>query len=172
MEKTKKKGKLLSFDFWQKFGKALLVVIAVMPAAGLMVSIGKLIGMYTADVAIMQTIARVMEDIGWAIIGNLHILFAVAIGGSWAKERAGGAFAALLAFILINRITGAIFGVTGDMLTDATATVKSLTGATLTVPDYFTSILGSPALNMGVFIGIISGFLGATLYNKFYNYNK
>ena len=39
MEKTKKKGKLLSFDFWQKFGKALLVVIAVMPAAGLMVCI-------------------------------------------------------------------------------------------------------------------------------------
>ena len=171
MEKGKKKGKLLSFDFWQKFGKALLVVIAVMPAAGLMVSIGKLIGMYTGDIAIMQAVARVMEDIGWAIIGNLHILFAVAIGGSWAKERAGGAFAALLAFILINRITGAIFGVSGSMLTDTTATVTSLTGATLTVPDYFTSILGAPALNMGVFIGIISGFLGATLYNKYYNYN-
>ncbi|MEE0726242.1 MAG: PTS transporter subunit IIBC, partial [Clostridium saudiense] len=44
--------------------------------------------------------------------------------------------------------------------------------ATLTVPDYFTSVLGSPALNMGVFIGIISGFLGATLFNKYYNYNK
>ena len=70
-----------------------------------------------------------MEDIGWAIIGNLHILFAVAIGGSWAKERAGGAFAAILAFILINRITGAIFGVTADMLADQTATVNSLLGA-------------------------------------------
>ena len=32
--------KLLSFEFWQKFGKCLMVVIAVMPAAGLMVSIG------------------------------------------------------------------------------------------------------------------------------------
>ncbi|MGC4432194.1 PTS lactose transporter subunit IIC, partial [Streptococcus suis] len=31
---------LTSFEFWQKFGKALMVVIAVMPAAGLMVSIG------------------------------------------------------------------------------------------------------------------------------------
>ena len=32
---------VLSFEFWQKFGKALMVVIAVMPAAGLMISIGK-----------------------------------------------------------------------------------------------------------------------------------
>ena len=34
---------LISFDFWQKLGKALMVVIAVMRAAGLMISIGKLI---------------------------------------------------------------------------------------------------------------------------------
>lgn len=65
-----------------------------MPAAGLMISIGKLIGMST-DITIVDTIARVMEDIGWGIIGNLYILFAVAIGGSWAKDRAGGAFAGL-----------------------------------------------------------------------------
>ena len=162
---------VLSFEFWQKFGKALLVVVAVMPAAGLMISIGKLIGM-SVDIALIDTIARVMEDIGWAIIGNLHVLFAVAIGGSWAKERAGGAFAGLLSFILINRITGAIFGVGSDMLSDATATVNSLFGSKLVVANYFTDILGAPALNMGVFVGIIAGFLGAALYNKYYNYNK
>lgn len=166
-----KDKKLFSFDFWQKFGKALLVVIAVMPAAGLMISFGKLIGM-NFDAQILQAIARVMEDIGWAIIGNLHILFAVAIGGSWANDRAGGAFAALLTFILTNRITGAIFGVSSAMLSDSGATVTNLVGRELIVPDYFTSILGAPALNMGVFIGIISGFLGAYLYNKYYNFNK
>lgn len=171
MEKQSKKGKLFSFDFWQKFGKALMVVIAVMPAAGIMISLGKLLGMYF-DVSFIETVGRVMEDIGWAIIGNLHILFAVAIGGSWAKERAGGAFAALISFVLINRITGAIFGVSVDMLSDNTATVQSLLGATLSVPNYFTEILGAPALNMGVFVGIISGFLGASLYNKYYNFDK
>ena len=171
MSKTSEKRKLISFDFWQKFGKALLVVVAVMPAAGLMISIGKLIGM-TSDITMIDTIARVMEDIGWAIIGNLHVLFAVAIGGSWAKERAGGAFAGLISFILINRITGAIFGVSSEMLSDSAATVKSLFGAELVVENYFTSILGAPALNMGVFVGIIAGFLGAALYNKYYNFNK
>lgn len=163
---------LLSFDFWQKFGKALLVVVAVMPAAGIMISLGKLIAMMGGDITLVQTVARVMEDIGWGVITNLHILFAVAIGGSWAKERAGGAFAALIAFILINRITGAIFGVNGDMLGDPEATVSSLFGQTLVVSDYFTSVLGAPALNMGVFVGIISGFLGANLFNKYYNYSK
>ncbi|PFA17461.1 MULTISPECIES: PTS transporter subunit IIBC [Bacillus cereus group] len=164
--------KITSFDFWQKFGKALLVVVAVMPAAGLMISIGKLIGMSAGDVNAVHTIARVMEDIGWAIITNLHILFAVAIGGSWAKDRAGGAFAALLAFVLTNRITGAIFGVNAEMLADSKAQVSSLLAGDLLVKDYFTSVLGAPALNMGVFVGIITGFLGATLYNKYYNYNK
>ncbi|MDT0173257.1 PTS transporter subunit IIBC [Exiguobacterium sp. BRG2] len=162
----------ISFDFWQKLGKALMVVIAVMPAAGIMISVGKLIGMYGGDIALMQTIARIVEDLGWAIITNLHVLFAVAIGGSWAKERAGGAFAALLAFILINRVTGAIFGVNTDMIADPKATVDSLLGSELIVKDYFTSVLGAPALNMGVFVGIISGFLGAVLFNKFYNFSK
>ncbi|WP_214709238.1 MULTISPECIES: PTS transporter subunit IIBC [unclassified Exiguobacterium] len=163
---------LISFDFWQKLGKALMVVIAVMPAAGLMISIGKLIGMSAGDVSILLTTARIIEDLGWGIIVNLHILFAVAIGGSWAKDKAGGAFAALIAFILINRVTGAIFGVNGAMLQDPEATVQSLFGADLVVADYFTSVLGSPALNMGVFVGIIAGFLGGALYNRFYNFNK
>ena len=167
-----KKSGFMSFDFWQKFGKALMVVIAVMPAAGIMISLGKLVAMSGGDIAVIATIAKIMEEIGWAIIGNLHVLFAVAIGGSWAKERAGGAFAALIAFILINRISGAIFGVTADMLADPTATVKSLFGADMIVADYFTEILGSPALNMGVFVGIISGFLGAAIFNKYYNFSK
>ena len=165
------KGKLFSFEFWQKFGKALMVVGAVMPAAGLMICIGKLIGM-CGDLSLLKTVANVVEQLGWGIIGNLHVLFAVAIGGSWAKERAGGAFAALIAFILINLTTGSIFGVTSDMLSDPNATVTSLFGQNLIVGNYFTSILGNPALNMGVFVGIISGFLGASLYNKYYNFNK
>jgi PTS system glucose-specific IIC component len=164
--------KLTSFDFWQKFGKALLVVVAVMPAAGIMISLGKLVGMMGVDISFVQTVALVMEEIGWAIIGNLHVLFAVAIGGSWAKERAGGAFAALIAFVLINRITGALFGINNEMLSDPSATVNSLFGSELIVKDYFTSILGAPALNMGVFVGIISGFLGANIFNKYYNYSK
>ena len=163
---------VLSFEFWQKFGKALMVVIAVMPAAGLMISIGKSIVMIDPNLAPLVITGGILEQIGWGVIGNLHILFALAIGGSWAKERAGGAFAAGLAFILINRITGAIFGVTGDMLKNPEAMVNTFFGGSIKVADYFISVLEAPALNMGVFVGIISGFVGATAYNKYYNFRK
>ncbi|MDT2828838.1 PTS transporter subunit IIBC [Enterococcus viikkiensis] len=164
--------KIFSFEFWQKFGKALMVVIAVMPAAGLMISIGKSLPLIDANLGWLVTTGGVIENIGWAIIGNLHLLFALAIGGSWAKERAGGAFAAGLSFILINRITGAIFGVTAEMLADPNAITHTLFGQKIMVDGYFTSVLEAPALNMGVFVGIIAGFVGATAYNKYYNFRK
>ncbi len=167
-----KKKRGINFDFLQKLGKVLMTVIAVMPAAGLMISIGKLIGMTGGDTAFLSTVGRVTENIGWAIIGNLNILFAVAIGGSWAKEKAGGAFAALLSFILINSITGAVFGVTSEMLAEPGAVAYSFFGKEMAVGDYFTSVLGAPALNMGVFAGIIAGFLGGAVYNRFYNFRK
>ena len=163
---------IFSFEFWQKFGKALMVVIAVMPAAGLMISIGKSIPMINPNVAALVTTGGILEQIGWGVIGNLHILFALAIGGSWAKERAGGAFAAGLSFILINRITGVMFGVTSDLLAKDGATVRTLFGTSIKVADYFVSVLEAPALNMGVFVGIIAGFVGATAYNKYYNFRK
>ena len=163
---------VLSFEFWQKFGKALMVVIAVMPAAGLMISIGKTLAMINPNFAPLVVTGGILEQIGWGVIGNLHILFALAIGGSWAKERAGGAFAAGLAFILINRITGAIFSVSGDMLKDPNAMVSTIFGNSIKVSDYFISVFEAPALNMGVFVGIISGFIGATAFNKYYNFRK
>ena len=172
MKDSEKKKVKVNFDFLQKLGKVLMVVIAVMPAAGLMISIGKLIAMIAGDAGFVLTAAAVIENIGWAIINNLHILFAVAIGGSWAKERAGGAFAAVIAFILINAITGQIFGVTSEMLNDPTAVTKTLFGQEILVNGYFVSVLGVPALNMGVFVGIISGFVGGIVYNKYYNFRK
>lgn len=169
MDKVKQ---IFSFAFWQKFGKALMVVIAVMPAAGLMISIGTSLPLIAPDLGWLATVSSVIENIGWAIIGNLHVLFALAIGGSWAKEKAGGAFAAGLSFILINRITGAVFGVTTEMLSNPDAVTHTLLGQKIAINGYFTSVLEAPALNMGVFVGIIAGFVGATAYNKYYNFRK
>ena len=172
-EKPSQKPRLnFNFDFLQKLGKVLMTVIAVMPAAGFMISLGKLVQMAGADMSVLMTVGSTMENIGWAVINNLHILFAVAIGGSWAKERAGGAFAAIITFILINQITGSIFGVTSAMLSDPEAVTHTLFGQEILVNGYFTSVLGAPALNMGVFVGIISGFAGGVIYNRYYNFRK
>ncbi|QPB41783.1 PTS transporter subunit IIBC [Rodentibacter haemolyticus] len=163
--------KLLSFEFWQKFGKCLMVVIAVMPAAGLMVSIGNSLPLLS-DAEWLARVGNIIAQIGWGIIGNLHLLFALAIGGSWANERAGGAFAAGLAFILINLITGHFFGVKIEMLNDPNAHVSTVFAGDIPVANYFVNILGQPALNMGVFVGIIAGFVGATTFNRYYNFRK
>ena len=171
-KKAQKKRFPINFDFLQKLGKVLMTVIAVMPAAGLMISLGKLVQMAGGDMGAVMTIGSTMENIGWAVINNLHILFAAAIGGSWAKEKAGGAFAALIAFILINMITGSVFGVTAEMLETEGAVTHTLFGREIAVDGYFTSVLGAPALNMGVFVGIIAGFAGGTIYNRYYNYRK
>lgn len=173
-EQSKKisKKKFVNFEFLQKLGKAMMVVIAVMPAAGLMISLGSMVQIFGKDNSTAMWIGNIVSNIGWGVINNLSLLFAVAIGGSWAKERAGGAFAASIAFILINLLTGSFFGVTSDMLTAEGATTHTLFGQEIPVADYFTSVLGAPALNMGVFIGIISGFVGAVVYNKYYNFRK
>ena len=165
-----KKG-LINFDFLQKLGKVLMTVIAVMPAAGLMISLGKLVQMGGGDLAAVMTIGTTMENIGWAVINNLHILFAVAIGGSWAKERAGGAFAAVLALPhqrhhrqhlrCHQRHAGR------PQCRDPHPVRQEIA-----VNGYFTSVLGAPALNMGVFVGIIAGFVGGVAYNKYYNFRK
>ena len=161
----------IDFDFLQKLGKSLMTVIAVMPAAGLMISLGNILTMsFPEGFGLMA--GNTMAQIGWAIIGNLHILFAAAIGGSWAKEKAGGAFAAVIAFCLINVVTGAMLGVSSAMLKDPTAVTHTLLGKEILVKDYFVNILGRPALNMGVFVGIIAGFVGANAYNKYYNFRK
>ena len=163
--------KMLSFEFWQKFGKCLMVVIAVMPAAGLMVSIGNSLPLIS-DAEWLALVGNIIAQIGWGIIGNLHLLFALAIGGSWANERAGGAFAAGLAFILINLITGHFFGVKIEMLADPNANVSTVLAGEIPVANYFVNVLGQPALNMGVFVGIIAGFVGATTFNRYYNFRK
>lgn len=58
------------------------------------------------------------------------------------------------------------------MLSDPAATTHNLFGQVIPVDGYFTSVLGAPALNMGVFVGMIAGFTGAIIYNKYYNYRK
>ena len=77
-----------------------------------------------------------------------------------------------LLYTSINRLTGSIFGVTSDILADKAATVHTIFGQSIKVSDYFISVMEAPALNMGVFVGIISGFIGATAFNKYYNFRK
>lgn len=65
MNKLKEK---FGFEFWQKFGKALMVVIAVMPAAGLMISLGKTVAMINPNMAPLVITGGFLEQIGWGLL--------------------------------------------------------------------------------------------------------
>ena len=64
MNKLKEK---FGFEFWQKFGKALMVVIAVMPAAGLMISLGKTVAMINPNMTPLVITGGFLEQIGWGV---------------------------------------------------------------------------------------------------------
>ena len=61
---------LLSFEFRQKFGKTLLVVVAVMPAAGLMISIGKIFAMF--DIAFFTRVGVVIINHKTSPVGVIY----------------------------------------------------------------------------------------------------
>ena len=87
-----------------------------MPAAGLMISIGKSIPLINPDLAPLVTTGGVIENIGWAIIGNLHLLFALAMGGSWARTSRGHSLRGISFILDQSGSRRAIFGVTNEML--------------------------------------------------------
>lgn len=163
-------------EFWQKFARALIVVVAVMPFAGISIALGRAFspGTYISNFTVkgangglvmLYWLGKIFEEAGWAVIRNLHVLFAVAIGGAWAKNMAGGAFAALIGFVAFHTLTGT--------LTQAFHSAKweeyVLNSNNEKEYVYRESILGIQSLKgSGIFSGIIIGFTAGTLFNRFH----
>lgn len=73
---------------------------------------------------------------------------------------------------MINWIIGVIFGVISDMFVNEDVFIYIFFGMKIMVKGFFISVLEVLVLNMGVFVGIIVGFVGVMVYNKYYNYRK
>ena len=145
----------------QKFGPAMMLVIAVIPIGGLLLGIGVFMQNETfiADFPILGSsfvyaISTLLRSVGNMIIGNLHILFAVAIAEGLSDHDGVAGFAAALAFLIMNTVIGSILGITAE----------SISGSTM-----YTTVLGIPTLQTGVFSGILTGLMVAYLYKKFKN---
>ncbi len=159
----------MGFEFWQKFAKTLIVVIAVMPAAGILISVGRLmdngflagIGAELPTGHVVLTIGGIIQNIGWFIIVNLGFLFAVAISGSWADNKAGGAFNGAILYLVFHTVLWPIaFGMWSatpaldmNLLEDSTMGIKTLKGSQ-------------------VFSGILLGFVAGNTYNKYSGFDK
>ncbi|ELL44912.1 PTS transporter subunit EIIC [Spiroplasma melliferum] len=159
-----------------KFAKAILTMIAILPVAGLFIVVGKIIGplglgQITAIAKVANHIGTIIETIGWMPFRHIGLLFAIAIGGSWAKNKAGGCFAGAVAYLTLLSV-GATFFITRNG-PDGSEFMNYILGAKWTnQKDYFSNQEGVYSLRFDALGGIITGFIGAGVYNKFFAFNR
>ncbi|AYV72366.1 glucose-specific PTS transporter subunit IIBC [Bacillus sp. PK3-056] len=148
------------FGVLQKVGKALMLPVAILPAAGILLAFGNALQNPTlVDIAPflnnsgVEMVASVMEDAGNIIFGNLSLLFAVGVAVGLAGGEGVAGLAAIIGFLIMNVTMGTVLGI------DA----KDLKGST-----EYAAVLGIPTLQTGVFGGIIVGIVAASMYNRFF----
>ena len=149
-----------AFGVLQKVGQALMLPVALLPAAGLLLGLGNAAQQETMlnylpflSADWIQLTATVMEDAGGIIFSNLPLLFAVGVAIGLAKDGAA-ALAALVGYLVLNQVMSSWLGITPEMLVDD--------------PGY-ALVFGIPTLQTGVFGGIIVGLIAAFCFNKFHD---
>lgn len=150
------------FGQLQRIGKALMLPVAILPAAGLLLAFGtvlqgEVLQSYIPFVKAdgFQHVAQMMEGAGVVIFDNLPMIFALGVAIGLAGGDGVAAIAAFVGFMIMNKTMGAFLDITPDNVNDAASG--------------YASVLGIPTLQTGVFGGIIIGALAAWCYNKFYN---
>lgn len=148
------------FGVLQKVGQALMLPVALLPAAGLLLGFGNAAQQETMlnylpflSADWIQKTATVMEDAGGIIFDNLPLIFAIGVAIGLAKDGAA-ALAALVGYLVLNQVMSSWLGITVDMVADN--------------PSY-ALVFGIPTLQTGVFGGIIVGLIAALCYNKFHD---
>ncbi|MCT0114330.1 glucose-specific PTS transporter subunit IIBC [Staphylococcus aureus] len=152
------------FGQLQRIGKALMLPVAILPAAGLLLAIGTAIQGEALQHYLpfiqnggVQNVAKLMTAAGSIIFENLPMIFALGVAIGLAGGDGVAAIAAFVGYIIMNKTMGDFLQVTPKNVNDPASG--------------YASILGIPTLQTGVFGGIIIGALAAWCYNKFYNIN-
>lgn len=148
-----------AFGILQMVGKALMLPVALLPAAGLMLGFGNAAQQDTMlgylpflEADWIQLTATVMEDAGGVIFDNLPLIFAIGVAIGLASDGAAG-LAALVGYLVMNQVMGSFMQVTPEMITEDPG---------------FANVLGIGTLQTGVFGGIIAGLIAAYCFNRFH----
>ncbi|MCZ8537115.1 glucose-specific PTS transporter subunit IIBC [Paenisporosarcina quisquiliarum] len=149
------------FGVMQKVGKALMLPVALLPAAGILLAFGTSFAQDSFIEAVpfmgadwIQKLLFIMAQAGGVVFDNLPLLFAVGVAIGLAGGDGVAGLAAIIGYLIMNVTMKAIGNITPEMVTESPA---------------YATVLGTPTLQTGVFGGIIVGVLAAFLYNKFFN---
>ena len=149
------------FGVLQRVGKALMLPVAILPAAGLLLAFGtafqnedlvNLLPFLANDSLVL--VWQVMTDAGDIVFANLGLLFAVGVAIGLANGDGVAGLAAIVGYLIMNKVISTWNGITAEIAQGDPA---------------YATILGIPTLQMGVFGGIIAGLIAAFAYNKYFN---
>ena len=133
----------------QPLGRALMLPIAVLPAAGLLLRLGQ------PDVLNIAFVAAA----GDAIFSNLGLLFAIGVAVGLAKENHGAAgLAGAVCFLVASRSAAALMTVPPQAVATFAGAARDL--ATASFKDQALAKMSVPA-------GIVSGLMAGWLYNRY-----
>ena len=153
------------FGVLQKVGKALMLPVAILPAAGILLGFGNafqnpqltnVIPALKADWFVM--VAKIMEQSGDIIFANLALLFAVGVAIGLAGGDGVAGLAAFVGYLIMNKTMSVFLEV--DKLVKVTSTGTDPVKIGFSDPAY-ANVLGIPTLQTGVFGGIIVGIVAA-----------
>ena len=131
-----------TFGQLQKIGKALMLPVAVLPAAGILLGVG------SAKFAVLPlVVSNVMAQAGGAVFGNLPVIFAIGVALGLTSNDGVAALAAVVGFAVMVATMGVMAPLLGYEPKQ---------------------IMGIASIDTGVFGGILIGAVAATLFNRFY----
>jgi len=131
-----------SFSFLQKIGKSLMLVVAVLPVAGLLLGIG------SAHLAFLPgAVSDVMAQAGGALFSSLPVIFAIGTALGLANNDGVSALSAVVGYMVLLASMGTFAKLLGQP-------TKSITGI--------------ESIDTGVFGGLAIGMIAAYLFNRFY----
>jgi PTS system N-acetylglucosamine-specific IIC component len=135
----------------QSLGRALMLPIAVLPIAGLLLRLGQ------PDLLNVPILAAA----GDAIFANLGILFAAGVAVGLARDNHGAAgLAGVVCFLIATQAAQTLMLVPADALKGMAGDAVDLAKA---------AFKAKAVAKLGVPIGIASGLVGGTFYNRFSN---
>ncbi|WP_244093893.1 PTS transporter subunit EIIC [Jeotgalibacillus sp. R-1-5s-1] len=150
------------FGSLQKFGKSLMVPVALLPAAGILLGLGAALTGPLADSLTflqndtVQTIGNGMSEIGISIFNNLAVIFAIGVAIGLTGGSGIAALAALLGYVIMNQTLSFALGITPEMVEES---------------GEYGMAVGIPTLETGVLGGIVVGLLAVWVYRKFHEFD-
>ena len=105
----------------QKFGPAMILVIAVIPIGGMLLGLGTMMQNQSfievlpfLESRVVLSIASLLTSIGNLILGNLHIMFAIAVAEGLSDHDGVAGFSGALGFLVFNTVIGNVLGITAE----------------------------------------------------------